>query len=217
MIFGMSQADPQNLNDARSNATRASLIACTIEALIDIGFTKTTGVEVCRRAELTRGALNHHFPDFADLFVETLQNLYQQLLDNRLEHSAGLMEHVLLEGHARVIRPEFKAVIELWLASRNDQEFGQRLAQAIELGAELFTPQMVLAKDHPSSRSKAFEATYRTIFEALIGIGLGRAVGDGEPLAHEPMVLQLLQDMARTFDSEHEHEHEYGQVNKPLN
>ena len=202
----MNETSPKNLNDARSSATRARLIAATIESLIEIGFTKTTGVEVCRRAELTRGALNHHFPDFAELFVETLQNLYRQLLARRLEPNVGLMERTLLEGHARVIRPEFKAVIELWLASRNDQEFGLRLAQAIQHGAELFTPQMVLAKDHPDGLSKAFEATYRTIFEALIGIGLGRAVGDGDPVSHEPMVLQVLQDMARAFDDQHQSE-----------
>lgn len=202
----MTQTNPQNLNDARSLATRARLIAATIESLIEIGFTKTTGVEVCRRAQLTRGALNHHFPDFSELFVETLQHLYRQLFDRRLETNVGLMERTLLEGHDRVIRPEFKAVIELWLASRNDQEFGLRLARAIQLGAELFTPQMVLAKDQPGALSKAFEATYRTIFEALIGIGLGRAVGDGEPVSHESMVLQVLQDMARAFDDEHQNE-----------
>jgi len=205
----MSETNPQNLNDARSSATRARLISAAIESLIEFGFTKTTGVEVCRRAQLTRGALNHHFPDFAELLVETLLSLYQQLLDIRLELNVGLMERALLEGHVRVIRPEFKAVIELWLASRNDQAFGLRLARAIRLGAELFTPQMVLAKVQPDRLAKEFEATYRTIFEALIGIGLGRAVGDGAPVSHEPMVLQVLQDMARAFDFEHENEYDH--------
>lgn len=196
----MSEVSTKNLNDARSIATRASLIKSTIESLIEIGFTRTTGVEVCRRAQLTRGALNHHFPDFSALLVETLQHLYMQLLDRKLVLDVGLMERLMLECHARVIQPEFKAVIELWLASRNDEQFGQRLAEAVELGSALFSPEMMLDDAKQVVGSEEFEATYRTILEASIGIGLGRAVGDGQPLAHESQVLQVLQDMARNYD-----------------
>ena len=190
----------ENLNATRSSATKARLVNSTIESLIEIGFTKTTGVEVCRRAQLTRGALNHHFPDFSGLLVETLQSIYLQLLEIKLPLDVGLMEHILLEGHARIIRPEFKAVIELWLASKNDKQFGLRLVQAMELGSEMFSPQMVLEHKNQGVGSKEFEMIYRTISEALIGIGLGRAIGEGEPLAHESMVLQVLQGMAQTYD-----------------
>lgn len=190
----------ENLNATRSSATKARLVNSTIESLIEIGFTKTTGVEVCRRAQLTRGALNHHFPDFSGLLVETLQSIYLQLLEIKLPLDVGLMEHILLEGHARIIRPEFKAVIELWLASKNDKQFGLRLVQAMELGSEMFSPQMVLKHKNQGVGSKEFEMVYRTISEALIGIGLGRAIGEGEPLAYESMVLHVLQGMAQTYD-----------------
>lgn len=191
-----------NLNDARSTATRERLVTSTIESLIAIGFTKTTGVEVCRRANLTRGALNHHFPDFVELLVETLQTLYRQLLALQLQADVGPLELITLQGHHRVIQPEFKAVVELWLASRNDAQIGERLALAIEQSSMLFTPEMVLVGVHKTKRSEAFDATYRTIFEALIGIGLGRAVSHGDPLAHESMVLGVLTRLARQYDQE---------------
>ena len=189
-----------NLNDARSLATRARLINSTIDALVEIGFTRTTGVEVCRRAQLTRGALNHHFPDFAELLVETLKQLYRQLLDLKDDADTGLLEQIASEGYLRVTQPEFKAVIELWLASTNDKAFGKRLAQAIEQGSKLFSPEMVLIRKREHKRSKDFEAIYRTITEALIGIGLGRAINGGTAMAHEPMVLQTLQSLARQND-----------------
>lgn len=189
-----------NLNEARSSATRELLIASCISALIEVGFSKTTGVEVCRRANLTRGALNHHFPDFVELLLATLQNLYNQLLAIEVTANVGPLERITLQGHNRVIQPEFKAVIELWLASRNDAIFGVRLAQAIEQSAQLFSPEMVLAGVSKTKRNKAFDAAYRTIQEALIGIGLGRAVGSGDPLAHEPMVVAVLIDLARKYD-----------------
>ena len=204
-----AQNQSLNRNEVSSHATRSQLVACTIDALIEIGFTKTTGVEVCRRAGLTRGALNHHFPDFSELLVETLQSIYRLMADVQSDNvSVGLLEGIVIEGHARIILPEFKAVIELWLASRNDQKLGQCLAEAIGQSAQLFAPEQVLAKNNTNldlQDSTEFEAIYRTIFEALIGIGFARAVGGGEPVAHESMVLQVLRDMGRQYDRKHEH------------
>ncbi|MDP5053271.1 MAG: TetR/AcrR family transcriptional regulator [Congregibacter sp.] len=188
-----------NRNDARSAATRARLIESTIAALIELGFTKTTGVEVCRRSGLTRGALNHHFPDFPDLYVATLGSLYERLLDVRLDLDCSPLERVVLESYERVSRPEFKAVIELWLASRNDPEFGSRLALAIEQSAELFSPDAMLADASGLPVDEAMAALYRTITEALIGIGLGRAVGRGESMAHEASVVAVLCELARSY------------------
>jgi len=191
-----------NTNDARSRNTRSRLVQATIESLMEMGYSKTTGVEVCRRAGLTRGALNHHFPDFDDLLVETLETLYEQLLEVAERPELGVLEQILLDAYKRVIRPEFKAVIELWLASKNDQEVGRRLAQAISRSADLFSPEMVLAAKHENlvDHGSRFEATYRTIIEALIGIGLGRAVGPDQPMAHESQVLDMLRELARGYD-----------------
>ncbi|MFT4767171.1 MAG: AcrR family transcriptional regulator [Glaciecola sp.] len=189
-----------NLNDARSSATRARLIDSTIDTLIELGFAKTTGVEVCRRSALTRGALNHHFPDFADLLVETLQTLYARLLVVKLDAELGPLERVVLESYERVSQPAFKAVIELWLASRNDPEFGARLAKAIEQSSALFSPTALLAGVSGLRINDELEALYHTICEALIGLGLGRAISGGDGVDHEERVLSVLQSMARDYD-----------------
>jgi AcrR family transcriptional regulator len=192
----------RNQNDARSDATRERLIEATVSALTERGYSNTTGVEVCRRAGLTRGALNHHFPEFAGLLIATLETLYGQLLARSSDSTGGPLERVVADAHLRVSQPQFKAVIELWLASRNDAELGARLAEAIAKGSARFSPAMVLAGQQAQSATPAFEAAYRTIVEALIGIGLGRATGNGQPMAHEPMVLQVLTDLAREQDQQ---------------
>lgn len=203
--MNLARASSGNRNDARSIATRLRLIDNTIAALIELGFAKTTGVEVCRRSGLTRGALNHHFPDFADLLVETLETLYARLLDVAIEAHCGPLERLVLASYERVAQPEFKAVIELWLASRNDPEFGARLVDAIQHSAALFSPAMVLSGADGAGLDSAGinqegEAVYHTITEALIGIGLGRAVGHGHGMAHEELVLGRLTAMAREYD-----------------
>jgi AcrR family transcriptional regulator len=135
-----------NLNDVRSQATKTRLVNSAIDSLVEVGFTRTTGVEVCRRAQLTRGALNHHFPDIVELFISALHSVYDNFLQAEEEETqAGRLESFVLQGHSHISKPEFKAVIELWLASRNDPQFGSRLAAAIADGSTLFTPEAVLA------------------------------------------------------------------------
>lgn len=187
-------------NDARSAATQARLIDSTITALIELGFSKTTGVEVCKRSRLTRGALNHHFPDFADLLIASLRALYTTLLELRLDFDCGPLERFVHESYARVSRPEFKAIIELWLASKNDPEFAARLTVAIEESSVDFSPRVVLSDLPEVELDQTCEALYRTIAEALIGIGLGRAVGSGGEMEHEASVVAVLCDTARSYD-----------------
>ena len=52
----------------------------TVASLIEVGYARTTSVEVCRRAGVTRGALLHHFESLDDLFAATLAHLYEGFL-----------------------------------------------------------------------------------------------------------------------------------------
>ena len=55
---------------------RARLIAATRQSLMDHGYGRTTAVDVCRQAGVTRGALFHHFPDgLPALFAATLDEV----------------------------------------------------------------------------------------------------------------------------------------------
>ena len=87
-----------NLNDARSQATRSRLVQATIDSLIEHGYSKTTGVEICRRAGVTRGALNHHFPDYSALLIDALREVYTTL---KVEPDASSLERVVRSGYKK--------------------------------------------------------------------------------------------------------------------
>lgn len=184
-----------NLNDARSQATRSRLVQATIDSLIEYGYSKTTGVEICRRAGVTRGALNHHFPDYSALLIDTLREVYTTL---KVEPDASSLERVVRSGYKNVIQPEFKVVIELWLASQNDPEIGDKLARAIAESAYAFSPKSLR---RAGIGEPAANAIYYTLFELLIAIGLGRATSGGKASAHEHMVFETMLDLARQQDS----------------
>ena len=66
-------------NKDRVSATRARLINAAIEALAEIGYHRTTFVEVSRRSELSRGAIHHHFESIPDLMAAVTRDISRQL------------------------------------------------------------------------------------------------------------------------------------------
>jgi len=84
----------------RREETRRALLDAAVESLIEVGFARTTTLEVQRRAEVSRGALLHHFPSKAELLVAAVDHLAEmraremkafasQLPPERARRSAG--------------------------------------------------------------------------------------------------------------------------------
>src|SRR5438309_2003183 len=59
----------------RRDETRGPVLDATAESLIEVGFNRTTTLEVQRRANVSRGALLHHFPSKAELLVAAIDHL----------------------------------------------------------------------------------------------------------------------------------------------
>jgi AcrR family transcriptional regulator len=59
----------------RREETRRALLDAAVESLIEVGFARTTTLEVQRRANVSRGALLHHFPSKAELLVAAVDHL----------------------------------------------------------------------------------------------------------------------------------------------
>ena len=182
---------------------RARLIAATRRSLMDQGYGRTTAVEVCARAGVTRGALFHHFADLSELFAATLDEVCRDIgerardaapknnLDNTLvayiDFAWRLFEH-----------PDFKIVIEIWLAARNDTALRKSLHPVIERIRRVMTPEINPELASRVGRDAKDVAFYRLILEAMIGMALGRAVTPGSrPLGHEEDVVSLLKKLAR--------------------
>lgn len=180
---------------------KAKLVEAATASLVERGYAATTAVEVCRRAGVTRGAFNHHYTSLGDLCGDVLDDLYTRFSIGRDEPQATL-QSMLEQALSVYALPEFKAVLELWLACRNDAKLGADLFAKVAACATRFEPSAyphlaIRFKQHPSG-----EAVYWLIFETIIGLALARATSPmGEGPAHESVVIEQLITMARDQDA----------------
>ena len=62
---------PRRTQQQRREETRGRLLAATQTALVERGYAGTTTTEVCRRAEVSQGALFKHFASKGELLAAT--------------------------------------------------------------------------------------------------------------------------------------------------
>ena len=121
----------------RRAETRRAVLDATVESLIDVGFNRTTTLEVQRRADVSRGALLHHCPSKAELLVAAVDHL-AEMRARELKSLAGKLP----EGRARTDAvlellwqcfsgAFFQVAMELRTAARTDPEL-----RVVLIGAE---------------------------------------------------------------------------------
>lgn len=182
----------------RRATTRQTLIDAAGELLIEKGWAQVTSVAVCARAGLTRGAFVHHFDGLPELFGEVLEHHYEQIAARVEREGEPTSIAELVERTWAVNRePEFKIVLEAWLACGNDADLARTLDPVITNFAKLVGSDrwLHLLLDDDAS------AFYLAARESLLGLAWGHAVSGGKPLPHENVVLDHLITTARTHDA----------------
>ncbi len=130
----------------RRRITRGKLLDATIESLIDLGYSRTTTVEVGDRTGLSRGTQLHHFPSKADLLVAAIEYLaderskeFETELESRLERGEDPVDTMVDMLWVMFSDPIYWATIELMVAARTDPELLSKL-EAFErsLGGRIY-------------------------------------------------------------------------------
>lgn len=62
----------------RTAETRARIMAAVVECIGDIGFQRTTAVEIARRSGVTWGAVQHHFGGKDGILAAVLEDTFQR-------------------------------------------------------------------------------------------------------------------------------------------
>lgn len=130
-----AEAPGRRSQEERSADTRRRLLDATVACLIDAGARGTTTTAVQERAGVSRGALMHHFPSKASLWVAAVRHLAAQRGANLRREAAALPEDGDRISQAIDLLwdtfqgPLFTATMELWTAARTDPELAEAVYQ----------------------------------------------------------------------------------------
>lgn len=109
---------------SKSGKTRLRILNAAIDCLADEGYSGTTTSTVAERAELTRPAMQYHFPSRASLIEAAIHHIMrerlQMYLKDRPKVESGEMASAdMAWGHTQT--NVFRAFTELLIASRTDR------------------------------------------------------------------------------------------------
>lgn len=142
-------------NADRRAMMRARLIAEARNLFVEKGYAETSTPEIVRAAEVTRGALYHHFADKADLFRAVVQQEAATLAaeidqgavadsgDPLTSGSRAFFASMAKEGRARLLLIEGPAVLGLAEMAEIDAGGGR---QSLLLGLQQARPDLAEAE-----------------------------------------------------------------------
>jgi AcrR family transcriptional regulator len=170
----------------RRDETRRALLDAAVESLIEVGFARTTTLEVQRRADVSRGALLHHFPSKAELLVAAVDHL-AEMRARELKVLAGALPDPQKDKARRTDAvldllwqcfsgTFFQVAMELRTAARTDPELRPVLATAEKALRERIIAQArtLFGKDvaeHPGLE-RARDLTRQLMIGAALTAGL---------------------------------------------
>lgn len=180
----------------RTAAMRQRLIDAAIHCLHTVGYAATTTQLVVETAEVSRGAILHHFPTKVDLMLAVAE--YAAGKQNR--HVGRILREVP-EGLPRYMaitdatwlamkQPAAQAFIEIMMASRSELELSERLAPVIA-SLESFQRESVweTARDLGIKDRDTVVTMVRLHVAAMRGIAIELNVLGNEKVAEDCMAL----------------------------
>ena len=118
----------QSRKRRRSLETRQDIIEATIACFIDIGYFRTTTTEIAKKAQVTRGAVQHYFPTTRHVLeasIDYLQDTWLNAYDEALKNpppGRDAIDFAVDNLWKFVNDPLYVAWQELVAASRTDEE-----------------------------------------------------------------------------------------------
>ncbi|MDQ1633799.1 MAG: hypothetical protein QOJ32_608 [Frankiaceae bacterium] len=198
--------------EQRTVDSRERILDAAVACLIEAGFSGATTLRIQDRAGVSRGRLLHHFPSRDVLLVAAAHHLAERRVRATIEKAAAELSG-LAAGPRRVERvvelmwethhePHYWAAVELWTASRTDDEIAAALlAEERKLGGAIRS-----AVDGMFGPEVADLPPYAMLRDLLLAAMRGQALTyafDRRDPAGDPH-LEQWKDLARQLVSEPE-------------
>jgi AcrR family transcriptional regulator len=173
--------------EERSASTRAALLEATIECLSELGYARTTTVEIVRRAGVSRGAHLHHFRTKEELVTSAVEHIFAlrerefRVAFSQVPAGPGRAAAAVDLLWSMFRGSTFDAWLEVSVAARTDPAL-RRIVQAITrrfAGTVHDTFHELFAV--PASQAGLLDVAPAFTFALLQGLALDRMILGDEP------------------------------------
>lgn len=195
----------------RRAATRVALLEAAIDCLAEEGYASATTRRIAERAGVTPGALQHHFTTKTDLLGHARRHLGDEFVRRMAANRPLDVSSVTLRAERQLDRwwelckgRLFKALVELWVAARTDQQLCEILLEVeheqsylYSTGGRVVYPELI---DRPG-----FVELMDTARATIRGIAMLRLVNEQDADAAWPVTrAHLLALYAHFIDGDRE-------------
>lgn len=187
----------------RSASTRAEILKATVHSLFTHGYAATTTLLVAKEAEVSRGAMLHHFPTKVDLMLFVVQAVYDEEIELYRVRLAEIEDPAERRSmFPRIVwdvlsRPPGVAVLEILQGSRSDPVLAKKLAP---LQAKIERDSVARIEEFvPTGGTKPSLAMVRLVVWSIRGLSIANV------LAHKPSEIvqsvELLRELIEGYSS----------------
>lgn len=199
----ISQADGQLWRDRKSARTRTKVLDAAVACLAQYGYAKTSTQTVAATAQLSRGAMLHHYRTKAELMAATIDYIYFKRLEafhaqaERLSDAERMVEGAALEIYWQLVQtPEYDAYMEVCMAARTDEDLAALLADKMRTSNDYFMDIIpVIFPEWAASDAADQQLALDLVVVALDGLRLNAKVIDDRArrIAIRKLIFQAVQ------------------------
>jgi len=186
----------------KSATTRARIIDATIRCLVKFGYAGTTTLKVAEEADVSRGAMMHHFANAAALIYATAEELHQRRLKAHVRR-AKEFDHqqtskIVHQSWDQFTSPNFIAFLELGMAARTDEELAAILLPMQREYSEKWYRQALKLYPEWAGASEEYDLAFSLSQVTLQGMALALITETVGEKMIEP-VLKNLENQIKTL------------------
>lgn len=200
-----------NWQQKKSARTRQAILEAAADCLVEKGYSGLTTVEIIGRAEVSRGAMHHHFSNRAELLSGLIDHVLRRRLERYLSDYISQIEGihradavaVATEVHwASLTTPEFTAFLELLMAARTDQQLADLLIPATRTFEKTWMDEMKRAMPMVADQPEAMLLANDLASAMHLGLLLNSPFteNDGRKTAVRNRLTRLIESLYREQD-----------------
>lgn len=205
MMGRMPSTRPRRTQAERTAGTRHALLNATLDALVEVGFKGTTTIEVARRAGVSVGALQGHFPTKIGLLTAAIDFALNRRIEEfevlmaGLDPAADKLDEAFDLLWSMFSGPTFTATHELWVAARTDVDLAPAVVETDRQFAEACErvyDQLLGPAGPPGAATSHSRIGLQMAFVLMNGLAMSRSIDGYEPVATND-ILDTFKSLAR--------------------